>query len=261
MVRHFIMEIFNFEDVGDLQDNQQVVPIFTLDSLLMPGEKMFMRVFEPRYKQMLDDVLLDDLPYGHVMSNPSMTMLNGWSTPFDIGTLVKIEKMEEQGTNILYDAIGGKRFRIIALIEPSLPPENFGSIFPSVNELEEHYVEDNPNGKLYSRALIEIMPPLRGSIDKIKWDNLLNIWEHYINQIIELTGMNEEIKSHIESMKDIFSTPVEESLWALASMIIDTQEAQVACLKAEFMKEIVSMIESNLQIKMKRISIFREGNQ
>jgi hypothetical protein len=62
-------------------------------------------------------------------------------------------------------------------------------------------------------------------------------------------------------MKDIFSTPVEESLWALASMIIDTQEAQVACLKAEFMKEIVSMIESNLQIKMKRISIFREGNQ
>ena len=44
-------------------------------------------------------------------------------------------------------------------------------------------------------------------------------------------------------------------------MIIDTQEGQVSCLKAEFVKEIVSIIESNLQMKMKRISIFREGNE
>ena len=62
-------------------------------------------------------------------------------------------------------------------------------------------------------------------------------------------------------MKEIFSKPAEESVWALASMVIDTQEGQVSCLKAEFVKEIVSIIESNLQMKMKRISIFREGNE
>ena len=145
------MDICKFEDTADLRDNQKIIPLFTLNSLLMPGEKMLMRVFEPRYKQMLDDVVMDDLDYGHVMANPTMTMLNGWSIPFDIGTLVKVEKMEEQGTNIIYDAIGRERFRIISLIEPSLPPEDFGSIFPSVSELEESYLEEDPNGKLYSR--------------------------------------------------------------------------------------------------------------
>jgi len=255
------MDICKFEDIIDLRDNQKLIPLFTLNSLLMPGEKMLMRVFEPRYKQMLDDVVIDDLCYGHVMSNPAMTMLNGWSTPFDIGTLVKVGEMEEQGTNILYDAIGRERFRIISLIEPSLPPEDFGSIFPSVSELEEGYLEEDPHGKLYSRALIEILPPLRGEVGLKKWDNLLILWEHYIKQIIDLTGMNEEIKLHIGDMKEIFSKPVEESVWALASMIIDTQEGQVSCLKAEFVKEIVSIIESNLQMKMKRISIFREGNE
>ncbi|MBK64004.1 MAG: hypothetical protein CMB47_00570 [Euryarchaeota archaeon] len=255
------MDICRFEEVTDLQDNQKLIPLFTLNSLLMPGEKMLMRVFEPRYKQMLDDVVIDDLFYGHVMSNPAMTMLNSWSIPFDIGTLVKVEKMEEQGTNLMYDAIGRERFRIISLIEPSLPPEDFGSIFPSVNELEERYLDEEPNGKLYSRALIEILPPLRGEVDMIKWDNLLTLWEHYIKQIIDLTGISEEIKIHIEDMKEIFSDPVEESVWALASMIIDTQEGQVSCLKAEFIKEIVSIIESNLQMKMKRISVFREGNE
>ncbi|MBD51216.1 MAG: hypothetical protein CMB08_04785 [Euryarchaeota archaeon] len=255
------MDICNFEDITYLQDNQKLIPLFTLNSLLMPGEKMLMRVFEPRYKQMLDDVVIDDLYYGHVMSNPAMKMLNSWSIPFDIGTLVKVEKMEEQGTNIMYDAIGKERFRIISLIEPSLPPEDFGSIFPSVSELEERYLEEEPNGKLYSRALIEILPPLKGEVDIIKWDNLLILWEHYIKQIIDLIGISEEIKTHIGDMKEIFSNPVEESVWALASMVIDTQEGQVSCLKAEFVKEVVSIIESNLQMKMKRISLFREGNE
>ncbi len=255
------MEVCKFEEITDLQDNQKIIPLFTLNSLLMPGEKMLMRVFEPRYKQMLDDVVIDDLSYGHVMTNPAMTIMNDWSIPFDIGTLVKVEKMEEQGTNIIYDAIGKERFRIISLIEPSLPPEDFGSIFPSVSELEERYLEEDPNGKLYSRALIEILPPLRGELDITKWDNLLTLWEHYIKQIIELTGISEEIKAHIGNMREIFSNPTEESIWSLASMVIDTQEGQVSCLKAEFVKEIVSIIESNLQMKMKRISIFREGNE
>ena len=133
------MDIVKYDTITNLSDEQRVIPLFTLNSLLMPGEKMFMRVFEPRYKQMLDDVSIDNLPYGHVMANPSMATLNGWSTPYDVGTLVNVERMEEQGTNLLYDAMGGKRFTIISLIEPALPPENFGSIFPSVDELEDNY--------------------------------------------------------------------------------------------------------------------------
>ena len=75
------MEILNAHEIPKLEKNQIIIPLFTLDSLLLPGDEMMMRVFEPRYKQMLDDVTLSDLPYGHVMSNPSMPDINGCSTP------------------------------------------------------------------------------------------------------------------------------------------------------------------------------------
>ncbi len=255
------MDIVKYDTITNLSDEQRVIPLFTLNSLLMPGEKMFMRVFEPRYKQMLDDVSIDNLPYGHVMANPSMATLNGWSTPYDVGTLVNVERMEEQGTNLLYDAMGGKRFTIISLIEPALPPENFGSIFPSVDELEDNYLPDAPDGKLYSRALIELMPPLIGEVKPEKWNNILNLWEFYVEQIVELTGISQDVKEHITEMKDIFSKPTEESIWMLSSMVVDTTEGQVSCLKAKYVKEIASIIESNIQMKINQINIFREKNE
>ena len=255
------MDIVKFDTITDLSDEELIIPLFTLDSLLMPGEKMFMRVFEPRYKQMLDDVSIDNLPYGHVMANPSMTKLNGWSTPYDVGTLVKVERMEEQGTNLLYDAMGGKRFTIISLIEPALPPEDFGNIFPSVNELEDNYLEVDPKGKLYSRALIKLMPPLIGEVNPEKWNNLLNLWQFYVEQIVDLTGISQDVKEHITEMKNIFSNPTEESIWMLSAMVVDTIEGQVSCLKAKYIKAIASIIESNLQMKINQINIFRERNE
>ena len=48
---------------------------------------------------MLDDIVLDGLPYGHVISNPSMPELNGVSVPYDVGVLVEIDQFQEQGSN------------------------------------------------------------------------------------------------------------------------------------------------------------------
>ena len=36
------------------------LPLFVLPMVLMPGEIQELRVFEPRYRQMLDDCLLTD---------------------------------------------------------------------------------------------------------------------------------------------------------------------------------------------------------
>ena len=127
------MEVFSPNNVPELKEGEVIIPLFTLDTLLLPEDQMMMRVFEPRYKQMLDDIVLDELPYGHVISNPSMPELNGISIPYDVGTLVGINQFQEQGSNLLYLANGGKRFRINSLIEPALEPEFFNTIFPSVD--------------------------------------------------------------------------------------------------------------------------------
>ena len=94
------VEVLKLDDIPSLKEGQMIVPLFTLDSLLLPGDQMVMRVFEPRYKQMLDDITLNDLPYGHVMSNLSMPEINGWSVPYDVGTLVDISALFLQVINI-----------------------------------------------------------------------------------------------------------------------------------------------------------------
>ena len=170
------MEIFNSSNIPMLKEGETIVPLFTLDTFLLPEDQMMMRVFEPRYKQMLDDIVLDGLPYGHVISNLSMPELNGVSVPYDVGVLVEINQFQEQGSNLLYLANGGKRFRINSLIEPALEPEFFNSIFPSVDELVGEYIDEYPKGKLYVRGIVEVVPELTGEINSERWNYILSLW-------------------------------------------------------------------------------------
>ena len=255
------VEVLKLDDIPSLKEGQMIVPLFTLDSLLLPGDQMIMRVFEPRYKQMLDDITLNDLPYGHVMSNLSMPEINGWSVPYDVGTLVDINDLQEQGTNLLYTANGGKRFRILSLIEPALKPESFDEIFPSVDELVQQYVDSAPSGKLYVRGLIEIIPKLEGAIESSEWSNLLMLWVSYIKNIAEMNEMEINEFDIDNEVKNMFPTPNDESLWKLASLIIDSIDTQIKALNATNLNELLSIIESSIQKKLNVIRSFRQSNE
>ncbi|MED6338194.1 MAG: LON peptidase substrate-binding domain-containing protein, partial [Candidatus Thermoplasmatota archaeon] len=54
------------------------LPLFVLPMVLVPGEIQSLRIFEPRYRQMLDDCLLDDKPFGMIMTDP-LAFHNGWN--------------------------------------------------------------------------------------------------------------------------------------------------------------------------------------
>lgn len=248
------------DNLSPLQE-QLIIPLFVLDSLLMPGDSMMMRVFEPRYKQMLDDVVIDSKPYGHVMTNSSIPQIKGWDAPFDVGTLVEVGDLEENGSNLLYSAIAGNRFRIISLITPELENVDFGGIFPSAHDLEMEYQDKNPNGKLYLRALIEIIPRLKGTLESNKWDNLIALWESYILQVADITGFDKDDPQFAMEFNDEFKLQNDENIWRLASMVIDTLDEQVTCLKSQNTKEVASMIESNIQKKLGLIKFFQQSNE
>lgn len=255
------MEIFNSSNIPMLKEGETIVPLFTLDTFLLPEDQMMMRVFEPRYKQMLDDIVLDGLPYGHVISNLSMPELNGVSVPYDVGVLVEINQFQEQGSNLLYLANGGKRFRINSLIEPALEPEFFNSIFPSVDELVGEYIDEYPEGKLYVRGIVEVVPELIGEINSERWNYILSLWKSYIETIAEINEMEVtdlDIDNEVNSM---FPIPDVKSLWKLAALILDSIEAQTLSLKAENVEEICSLIESNIQKKIAAVRLFRESNE
>ena len=97
------------------------LPLFVLPMVLMPGEVQELRVFEPRYRQMLDDCLLDGLNFGLVLNDPFNTT-NHWDGPQNHGCEAEILHHETKGSNHFLKIIGRKRFRITEIIQPALPP-------------------------------------------------------------------------------------------------------------------------------------------
>ena len=255
------MKIFSSNNIPGLKEGEVIIPLFTLDTLLLPEDQLMMRVFEPRYKQMLDDIVLEGLPYGHVISNPSMPELNGTSIPYDVGTLVEINQFQEQGSNLLYLANGGERFRINSLIEPALEPEFFNSIFPSVDELVEEYINDLPEGKLYVRGIVELIPELIGEIEIARWDYILSLWKSYIEIIAQINQMDVTDLDIDNEVNNMFPSPDVKSLWKLTALIIDSVEGQILSLKAKNVEEVCSLIESNIQKKIAAVRLFRQSNE
>ena len=97
------------------------LPLFVLPMVLMPGEIQSLRIFEPRYRQMLDDCLLDDRPFGMVMTD-SMAIHNGWSGPRMFGCEAEIISHETKGSNHFIEFVGRRRFQINKVHDPILPP-------------------------------------------------------------------------------------------------------------------------------------------
>ena len=65
------------------------LPLFVLPMILLPGEVQQLRIFEPRYKQMLDDCLLDKKNFGLIM-NDEFVKTNGWDSPRNYGCEAEI---------------------------------------------------------------------------------------------------------------------------------------------------------------------------
>ena len=42
--------------------NTKIIPIFPLDLVLFPNQDLPLRIFEPRYKQMVDDCMVEEKP-------------------------------------------------------------------------------------------------------------------------------------------------------------------------------------------------------
>jgi len=90
------------------------VPIFPLGIVVYPGEKLNLHIFEPRYKQLINECFKEKKPFGI----PSV-LSNGVA---EMGTLVEITEIAEvyQDGKIDIRTRGLKVFRILEVIK-SLP--------------------------------------------------------------------------------------------------------------------------------------------
>ena len=132
------------------------LPLFILGPDFFPGFTGTLRVFEPRYKQMMDDCIMESKPFGYISTDPAKGNLNGWSQPSDYGVICFVRDYEESGSNLIIEVEATSAFAVQNVQQPVLPSLVQNERFPGVQELMEE--AGNPkDGKLYLRADVEVL--------------------------------------------------------------------------------------------------------
>ena len=236
----------------------RIVPLFVLPMGIFPLTQEPLRVFEPRYKQMLDDCVLEDAPFGYVATVNPPEGVGGWAMPAEYGVLCTADGLEEQGSNLLFTASGETRFRVVEVLPASLPARDFGEIFPSVDELVEEYIEESPDGKLYLRAEIEALPPLREIVHNDRWNRLVRRWSEHIVEVASLvraSGMG--LEDVLPIMEGEFLPYTESGLWSACQSILDGYDDRQRALSSDEAGQVMDVLEGALGDKKAQMDAIR----
>lgn len=88
------------------------IPLFPLNTVLFPGGPLPLRIFEPRYLDMLSRCMKDDTPFGVLLIREGGEV--GPATTWEVGTLAKVTDWYQGSDGILgVTAIGTERFRLL----------------------------------------------------------------------------------------------------------------------------------------------------
>ena len=233
----------------------KVIPIFPLDLVLFPNQDLPLRIFEPRYKQMVDDCMLGGKEFGICLGHDSATLSN-WQAPYDIGTIAKIvecKDVDSTSGHLFLNVRGRRKFRIIHLIPPSLKKTEDYDPFTldGTKVIEQLHHSDGVEKKMYIQAEIEMISEIDESISLVDWENLVALWK---NKIKKSAG-NSDLTSHqldhvLEQYYLKTETPTMEyvhSLCALASETpLDLQPILECTNMDQLLERSVKLLESDI---------------
>ena len=89
------------------------VPLFPLSTILFPGGPLPLRIFEPRYIDMISYCMKNDVAFGVLLIRDGKE--TGPATTHDVGTLARIMDWYQGSDGLLgVTAIGEQRFRLLS---------------------------------------------------------------------------------------------------------------------------------------------------
>lgn len=90
------------------------VPLFPLRTVLFPGGPLPLRIFEPRYLDMVSECLKNDQRFGVLLIKEGRE--TGPATTYDVGTLARICDWYQGSDGLLgVTAVGEQRFRLTSV--------------------------------------------------------------------------------------------------------------------------------------------------
>jgi Lon protease-like protein len=88
------------------------LPLFPLDAVLFPGMTLPLHIFEPRYRQMLDDCLHGEQVFGVVLIKEGQEV-GGAVEPYHVGTTARLLGVERKAVDRFHVVtVGEARFRV-----------------------------------------------------------------------------------------------------------------------------------------------------
>ena len=165
----------------------KIIPIFPLDLVLFPNQELSLRIFEPRYKQMIDDCMLTEKEFGVCLADSTKTV-SGWQISHDIGTIAKIidcKDVDSTSGHLMINTKGHRKFRIIRIIPPNLSkPMDYDPYTQEGKEkIDDLHQESESLGKMYLQAEVELIDDIDQLITTTDWNRLVESWKKKISNI------------------------------------------------------------------------------
>ena len=225
----------------------EIIPIFPIDVVLYPNQKVPLKIFEPRYRQMLDDCMSSNRLFGINVIDGQETE-GGWARPVKTGTLVYIIKCEDldlTGSNYYIEILGKKRFNIDNLISPGLdkPAEYFPPDMPSMQTM----MKQTSGEPLYFQAEVTYLDEIKGNIDLKDWNFMLGKLELRIIEVASKMGIEfENFTDFVVSSGLKLKSATVQDLYTLASMCSLSLKTQQNILEAKSSDKIVEILQKEI---------------
>ncbi len=137
------------------------IPLFPLKTVLLPGNTLGLKIFEPRYLDMIAACMRESSGFGVVLIHKGdETMVD--ADIYSVGTTATISDWEHRADGLLgITAVGVERFEIL-----TNRTQHDGLTFAEVKILEESDTREIPEQFLYMLELLDHISAQEGRIRK-----------------------------------------------------------------------------------------------
>lgn len=232
----------------------KIIPIFPLDLVLFPRQELPLRIFEPRYKQLVDDCMLGDGQFGVCLIDENNSV-NGWDSPKMVGTIAKISKCEDvelDGLQLNIETIGRNSFKIKKIIPPSISqPVNYDPLsVEGHQEISDIHEKVGTEEKMYIQAEVEMIPEIDENISFEKWKRLVELWKKkIITQSLPQVVEPHSLDHVLEQYYLITETPTIDYIYSLSAIGAKDPNELQPILEATTMDELIKNVEELLTVK------------
>ncbi len=225
------------------------IPIFPLDLVLFPRQQLPITVFEPRYKQMVEDCMMGDHLFGVCLAGQDR--IAGWRAPLRVGTVTKILSCQDEGMDgmrLKIETMGRGRFRILEMVPPCVHmPSDYD---PSSLQGHQRFADLRRaagGGKTYIRARVELIPEVDQSIPGARWRSVVDAWKRKVTRGAVGDVDPRSLDMLLEQYYLVTDTPTPDYVYSLAALGSDSPEALQPILEANTVSELLSRVYSLME--------------